>query len=383
MKRSALILLILATAGFIFGLIQLFNLRFEAGDIYPKYSSFRADPLGCKALYESCQRLISTSRHLERWSKLGEGDGATLLYLGAEPQGLKFPKHEFQHLDTFVRGGGRLIISFVTQYKKRPPPISSPDPSENLVNAEDRWGFDVEHVKLPKTNDLYQHAIARRVDDDSPLPPMLPWHTAIYFSNLHSGWKAVYVISNDLPVLVQRDVGDGEIILCSDPYPFSNEALLADRQPALLSWLIGPAKRVIFDERHLGVREDPGLATLFRHYRLHGLVVALLFVALLFIWKSSDSLVPPIDSRRSSATVTGRGAAVGFVNLLRRNIPRSELMSTCIDQWKRSKVHHINRQRLQRVQAIIDAENQLPPKQRDPVRIYRSISETLSSRSIS
>src|SRR5687768_9030677 len=138
MKRSAIILLIVAIAGFVFGLVQLFNLRFESGDVYPKYSSFRADPLGCKALYESCQPLLPTSRHLERWSKLGDGRRATLLYLGAEPDGLKFPKHEFQHLETFVRGGGRLVISLVTQYKTRPQVVTSPDPKENLVSAEER-----------------------------------------------------------------------------------------------------------------------------------------------------------------------------------------------------------------------------------------------------
>src|SRR6185503_18842287 len=119
MKRSALILSLVAISGFIFGFVQLFNLRFEAGDVYPKYSSFRADPLGAKALFESLQRLVPTSRHLERWSKLGEGGETTLLYLGADPESLRFHKHELQNLETFVGSGGRLVISFVAQYKKR------------------------------------------------------------------------------------------------------------------------------------------------------------------------------------------------------------------------------------------------------------------------
>src|SRR5688572_23988920 len=120
MNRPRLFLLVIAAGGFVIGVVQLFNLRFEAGDVYPKYSSFRADPLGAKAFFESLQRLVPTSRHLERWSKLGEGGGATLLYLGAEPDNLKFHKHELQNLETFVRSGGRLVISFVAQYKKRP-----------------------------------------------------------------------------------------------------------------------------------------------------------------------------------------------------------------------------------------------------------------------
>ena len=46
MKRFAVVLLLLILAGFGYGLNRLFSLRFESGDIYPAYSSFRTDPLG-------------------------------------------------------------------------------------------------------------------------------------------------------------------------------------------------------------------------------------------------------------------------------------------------------------------------------------------------
>ena len=39
------------------GVIRLFQLRFEAGDVYPPYSSYRADPLGTRALYQSLENL--------------------------------------------------------------------------------------------------------------------------------------------------------------------------------------------------------------------------------------------------------------------------------------------------------------------------------------
>jgi hypothetical protein len=385
MKRPALFLLVMAAGGFIFGVVQLFNLRFEAGDVYPKYSSFRADPLGAKALFESLQRLVPTSRHLERWSKLGEGGETTLLYLGAEPDSLKFHKHELQNLETFVGTGGRLVISFVAQYRKRPVAGPGAAAEEGLIAAGERWGFNFEHAQLVKTNDQYQHARARHVAGDSLLPAELVWHNALYFDNLDAAWKVEYAISNDLPVLIERPLGDGQIVLCTDAYLFSNEALLAERNAALLSWVVGPARRVLFDETHLGVREEPGLATLFRRYRLHTLVAALLFVALLFIWKSSDTLVPRLESLRpaASAAVTGRDAGAGFVNLLRRNISRLELINVCIEQWKRTGRQRVSRPRLERIQAVIEAENQLPPARRDPIRIYRALARIVSSRSIS
>jgi hypothetical protein len=385
MKRPVLLLLAVVGAGFVFGIVQLFNLRFEAGDVYPKYSSLRADPLGTKALFESLHRLLPTSRHLERWSKLGAAAGTTLLFLGAEPDGLKFHKPELQSMEAFVRSGGRLVISFSALYKKRVATGAPGAPPEKMIAAEDRWGFDFKYAQLSKTNDRYQHPVAQRVQDDLPLPPELLWHNAIYFDDLHPAWKVVYAISNDLPVLIERPLGSGSIVLCTDAYLFSNEALLAERNASLLTWLIGSARRVVFDETHLGIREEPGLATLFRRYRLHGLMAALLFVAVLFIWKSSDTLVPPAETLRPAATgaVTGRAAGAGFVNLLRRNISRGELINICIEQWKGGGAPRVGRPRLERIQAVIDAENELPAQRRDPVRIYRALAKIISSRSIS
>jgi hypothetical protein len=84
MKRLPLILFALVLGAFTFGLIHLLNLRFERGDIYPAYSSFRSDPLGAKAFYESLGRLTPARRNLQPLSKLGEGRDTTLLWLGAE-----------------------------------------------------------------------------------------------------------------------------------------------------------------------------------------------------------------------------------------------------------------------------------------------------------
>jgi len=386
MKRPVFLLLLMAAGGFIFGLVHLFNLRFEAGDVYPMYSSFRADPLGTKALFESLRSLVPTSRHLERWSKLGQGGGTTFLYLGVEPNHLRFHKHQLQNLETFVGSGGRLVISFVAQYKQWPlAPPGGAAPEESLIAAADRWGFNFQYAHLRKTNDQYQHLTARQVEENSALPAELAWHNAIYFDKLHASWQVVYAISNDLPVLIERPLGNGRIVLCTDAYLFSNEALLAERNATLLSWLIGPVQRVIFDETHLGVREEPGLATLFRRYRLHGFVAALLVLALLFIWKTSDTLVPPVEAQppASVAAVSGRGAGAGFVNLLRRNIRTSELINVCVEQWKRTGMQRVSRPRLERIQAVIDAENQLPPARRNPIRIYRALADIISSRSIS
>jgi hypothetical protein len=41
-------------------------------------------------------------------------------------------------------------------------------------------------------------------------------------------------------------------VLMTDCYCLSNEAMVSDRHPDLLAWLVGTAKTVQFDEAHLG-----------------------------------------------------------------------------------------------------------------------------------
>jgi len=80
-------LLVLSLAGFALGVIRLFQMRFDAGDIYPPYSSLRADPLGVKVFYESLQNLpgLSVSRFFQRNSKLQGGPRRVQRRNGSSP----------------------------------------------------------------------------------------------------------------------------------------------------------------------------------------------------------------------------------------------------------------------------------------------------------
>ena len=52
-RRLPAIFVFLGVIGFAVGITKLFLLRFEAGDVYPPYSSLRADPLGTMVLYKA------------------------------------------------------------------------------------------------------------------------------------------------------------------------------------------------------------------------------------------------------------------------------------------------------------------------------------------
>src|SRR5229473_4914133 len=86
---------VLLVAVFLIGIVELFLLRFAAGDVYPPYSSLRADPSGTRALYESLEKIPGATvvRHLKPLSML-EGAEGVVFYAGVHHvQRLQMPHH--------------------------------------------------------------------------------------------------------------------------------------------------------------------------------------------------------------------------------------------------------------------------------------------------
>src|SRR5215467_9949014 len=117
MRPRILLLLLLACAGaFVFGLFHLFKLRFEAGDVYPPYSSLRADPLGTMALFEALTRMpgLTLERDFSSDNHLPEARGTTYLHLAATRDEWLWTSDEvIREIQGYVLNGGRLVISFL------------------------------------------------------------------------------------------------------------------------------------------------------------------------------------------------------------------------------------------------------------------------------
>ncbi len=437
MSRRANVLLALAAAllaAFAFGVMQLLQLRFDAGDVYPPYSSLRADPLGTRALLESLGdvRDMSASPLFDPLPKLGSGRDTALLVLGTPHRAMEeLSRDDVRDIEAFMRDGGRVVFAFHPfavegrfrqleaehaerkkkaesakgKPKSKPPPEAKPGPplperkpkprkttddedqipeSMRPVKLKDQWGvtFVTQDLKSDGTG-VATPASAKRQDAPATLPEHLAWHTALCFTSLDSHWRTNY-LREDRPVIIERTFGRGSMVFCADSYPFSNEAMRKDRQAALLAWFLGPNHRVVFDETHLGVENQPGVATLARRYRLHGLFGALCVLALLFIWKNATSLVPAHDeeSGEVGGHVAGKDSASGFVNLLRRSIPASELLSVCFAEWRKSHQHAASRvgERGQRMEAVVRAQEALPPRERRPADAYLEVSRILNER---
>ncbi len=111
----------IALAGLlVWGLDQIAVAPLETGDIYPQYSSLRADPAGAKALYESLAALpgLTVDREYKNRQTMQPGEAMFVLGVDAVP----FSSIEDKTLDEYeklVSNGGRLIFAFLPLTNKR------------------------------------------------------------------------------------------------------------------------------------------------------------------------------------------------------------------------------------------------------------------------
>jgi len=422
-NRGLLIAFGVIGAVFALALVHLFALRLEAGDVYPPYSSYRADPLGLRALYGALEALsdVTVDRNLKPIKYFQAGPGDTLLFCGAFPT--DDPEDVIEALEGCVHSGARLVIAFhpfaddpeeilngfggCAGGRCRLPPERGDEEDEKdeeaggedgdedeaedeegdekapweaePVSIADRWGFEYAYAPLPeKTDEEFGRAVAQKQDAADEFPETLPWHSAMYFDGLDEAWETRYGWDGHA-VLVERPWGLGAIVLASDSYLMSNEAMLTGRRPHLLSWLIGDSGHVVFDETHLGTQESPGIMTLVRRYGLHGVVAAIVLTALLFVWKNAVSLVPKRDEAAAAAAFAGpaKDSTAALTNLLRRSIPAPDLLSVCVDEWRRAYCRSAKRTKAEedRIEAILIRERGAP--QPDYAAAYRGICEVL------
>lgn len=419
----AAILLALAAG---YGVVHLFLIRIEVGDVLPLYSTLRADPLGAKAFYEGLAGMpgVSVRRNFRDLKRLEVGPETTLFCLGTEVFGdiNRIEEEVAEAFERIATKGGRLVLAFqpipedpegkrMKDWKDFERRIeeerqkSNGDDSKScqeqdetsqdgeeteedtspwfrLASLDERWGVTCKYAALAVGPDgAYQPGKAS-LEADEDLPETIPWHAALYFTELDEAWRTVYS-REDKAVLIERPYGRGSIVLSSDSYYVSNEALWRDRHPDLLAWLVGPGQDLVFDEFLKGVREARGVTALARKYRLYGLFAGLAVLAALFLWKNAASLVPRYaDSadRDLRSRSQGKDSVEGLTNLLRRNIPDREVLRVCWDEWRRvsrlgKKEHNRAGAWVERAFAVEAAGGGL-----DPVETYKSIARALTEK---
>ncbi|MGD9187817.1 MAG: hypothetical protein PVI89_06380 [Desulfobacteraceae bacterium] len=403
-SHKMVLLAVICVLLFIAGMVHLLLLRFEAGDVYPPYASLRSDPLGLQVLFESVDRVFEhpAERNYYAVDQIELNPQTTLVVAGLRHHG-RYLRHKLWRrlLDRLHDRGGRLVLSFTPDSTiqadrsegqdsdasgqgepgdgNQTDPMEASEPEEELLEQpeqeRDKWrGLESFGPTLAISKDKPELFTALRTSDGGDrLPREIPWPTPLYFEPPDSEWQIDYRWQ-DKPVVLRRAWGKGTLLMMADSYLLSNEALSKARETGFLAWVLSPRHRIIFDESHHGLVRRPGIATLARKYRLHGVFGALAVLALLFIWRQATAFVPPpADDREARAAPTsGLNTHEGVVNLMRRHIDSAELLRVCFNVWRRSCAEQVSDSKLLKIEQLIqDVDG------RDPAPVYRKICKLL------
>jgi hypothetical protein len=431
-----MILFLLIVAAFALGVVKLFLLRFEAGDVYPAYSSLRSDPLGSRAFYGSLKN-INRARVSRNYLPLQHFEferQTAFFYIGTAAFDSQSVSVEWLKIfERLTNKGGRLVLSFLPVEKKPanwrmqkcfvpqgdlkdkdktppgaepkdsedpakhtemngasnnddhqpqiPPVHHFPDNSGNCVSLEDQWGLTFAFAEQPSDKAVHVSEDLTTARAKS-LPRSISWHTALYFDELEDSWRKIYT-ADGRPVIIARPFGKGSLVLSADSFFLSNEALRSERHPELLAWLLGDSTNIVFDETHFGILRHPGVLDLIQKYRFHWFILTVAILAILFIWKNSVSFLPAPKTTRSQPgkeVISDRDSTQGLISLLRRNIPARRLLQTCAGEWQRSvqPERWFQSDKLMQIKSVFQKIETQSPKSIDPVSVYRQISKIIS-----
>ena len=377
-RRKILLLLTLAAFALLgFAAFRLLLTAFEMGDMYPEYSSLGAELEGTEVLYEALEALpeIRVSRSYVSFTSLRDVKDATVLAPGFRPYAWRaMTKDEAQKLRDIVQGGARIVVAFDAAplpafvsailegqkkgekkvEKKVEKKAEQQKPQSGQLGAapekeearEDKssaiakiLAIRVDYLKAPEEQKgRWRAGTTRAVKIAADAPPQLPerleWSKGIQLAAEDPSWKIIYQ-EGDRPAVMERTLGKGSLVVLADSYLLTNRAMWKSRRPEFLLWLLGGRKKIVFDEAHLGVSDNPGIAWLARKYRLHGLFAALIALLALYAWKESASVQAPPHS--GPAGLPPGESHAGLVALLKRCIPQSQVLGTCVDEWAKSE----------------------------------------------
>ena len=378
LRGFTLLLPVMALCAFIY----LLKLRFDAGDALPAGSSLRSDPLGTEVLFESLNNsgvaLAERNYFSLDHAQLDKYDAVVLFHSYPPACG-----RAAEALQEFVTNRqGRLLFTLAPQQRFDASFDFSSDALKEKPEAEDKAkdkketedeANKVEQEKpgetqqddgtarrcpggscglggYPVSNLLWKSFAIVKLEEgctnavlmsgsggeEYGLPASLPVRTVVGLSTnlLNDGWKALYACGEGIPVVVEYHWGGGSVVISSLSYPFSNEAMRADRNTGFLLWAFGDAKKIAFDESHFGLVVSRTVAKLIRKNNLHYALLALLVPVILYFRLAMIPLLPRYqgDDIRRQRLNESSGSALG--KLLMRSVPPANLITAALDKWR-------------------------------------------------
>ena len=429
--------LVLLGAVLVAGFLAVLEKRFAEGGIYPLYASYRSDPLGTSVLYESLERIgqVGVSRNLTHLNSIAGLDGESVLLL------LGYPRDGFEDLRApenspvmkAVEAGARLVITINPELvpeafrpgtsdveddwierrrriregrtergesEKEKGKEEKPDDDEETEEEEEaRLEKEMESVLGPRLTAKFGFEITNEDAFTRPeegwetipgktvagvLPAEMPlWRSQYRFEAVAPGWQSAVLVDGKAVVLEQT-YGKGTVVLASDTYFVSNEALHFGAEPDFLLWLLGGKTKIVFDETIHGTSETGGAMKLIRRYRAHGVFFGLIVFLVLWAWRSASPLVPGSEELErgllgGSGAVVGEETGAGLIRLLRRSVSPGTLLGQCVEIWKGSTAAEVPKSAGESIAKILERHRN-DPRHFGAAEAYRSIADLLRKR---
>ncbi|WP_415908629.1 DUF4350 domain-containing protein [Oleiharenicola sp. Vm1] len=355
----------------------IFSVRLGGGDVYPAYSSFRADALGTRALYEALEALpdFRVDRELRPLERLGTPPRVVFLPGLRWHEWRERPEDQLAALNAVANNGGTVVLAFQAVSKaeeeewvaadqarrqreaeaKKKQGTEDDEPDEkkkdtarkNPPRRDRRLGKEPEvkslaeawQVEFKVRNLLNAKPLATRAAEAAAaLPAELTWHSELVFEpKAGSPWRRLFLRGHEA-VALERPLGRGRLVLLGDAYGLSNEAMQRARATALLSWLIGGHRRATFVESTLGLEAEPGVGFLARRYGLGGALALLALLAGLYLWRRAVAFYPVRDPLERGGEVALRyEPAAGLTALLRRALGAGGVLPACVAEWRATR----------------------------------------------
>jgi len=345
----------------------IFQLRIGGGDLYPEYSSLRADAIGTRAFYAALAEVpgLQVERDFRPVAKLGALPRLVLLPGLHWQDWQKVPAGQLAALNAAAGGGARVVLAFRADQKRE----ERDQDGERIGSKNDKTKKAAERADAAKKTDgknvrrlssgekpakelarewgvtlkqrwliANQEGAVREADAPAGLPARVAWQSDLHFSvAADSGWRVLYRRAGEA-VIVEKPLGRGSIVLIADAYCLSNEAMHRDRATGLLSWLVGDNRRVTFFENPLGLSEDNGVGFLARRYGLGGAMALTALLGGLYAWRRLVAFIPPRDAGTADgAELLTYEPAAGMTTLLRRSLGPSEVLGAGVEEWRKSR----------------------------------------------
>ncbi len=369
-ERLALIAVLVLAAVFLFSIVRSVLRRTETTYNYPPYSSLNNGDEGTKAYFETLRKLgHKPSRNYQPLRKL-EGTQAEIFYVGPGLGAFRYSgAKELEEFERLAVRGARIIIAFDTDgVVQKPRAGARTRDSSTHAPAEDtlkkRWG-----IQLAFTKRKVSKAVNEFMSQLDSIP--VSWH----FSSWANDWSPSQM-KDSTPLFLERRFGKGSVLLIAESKLFTNRELLMNPDTQVLAAVPIYQREIIFDESHLGLEDTGTVVGLATAHGLQWMMLGLVVLAVLYVWRSSTSFVPPAAARRDTA-VAGHDAHSALSNLLMQSLPKNSILGFVAEEWNRTlggpqglaeQISGEELSRLQHVQAV------------DVPTEYRSLAQKLKSR---